>query len=241
MALYDSFIENMSTHPNFVQKLEIYRNKKIAQFIDGFVSKNAENKKTVFEVGIGIGTFADEITKLNYVYTGLDRNKQMVDIFSEKYETLLGEIPPLPKNVRTDYYDLAYAAFVAEHMQDGIQLFDFVGELKMATKKNGVIALIMPDTRSMGIEFWNQDYTHRYPTTERNVSMICKENNLQIEKIAFYKGPFLRHFWFWIVKIIAFFYSYRWCGRLFGHKVLFYSIYQYIKIDIMLFICRKID
>ena len=67
MALYDSFIENMSSHPKIVQKLEIYRNKKIAQFIDKFVVEKSNNK-TVFEVGIGIGTFADEITKLHIQY-----------------------------------------------------------------------------------------------------------------------------------------------------------------------------
>ena len=75
MALYDSFIENMSSHPKIVQKLEIYRNKKIAQFIDKFVIEESDDK-TIFEVGIGIGTFADEITKLHYTYTGLDRNQK---------------------------------------------------------------------------------------------------------------------------------------------------------------------
>lgn len=238
MALYDSFIENMSSHPKIVQKLEIYRNKKIAQFIDKFVIEESDDK-TIFEVGIGIGTFADEITKLHYTYTGLDRNQKMVELFGEKYHTLLGEIPPLPNQVKTNYYNIAYAAFVAEHMRDGIELFEFVHALKTVVKPNGIIVLIMPDARSMGIEFWNQDYTHRYPTTERNVRMICEENNLKVENITFYRGPFLRKVMFWIIKFLAFFYSYRWCGRLFRHKALFYSIYQYIKIDVMLFVCRK--
>ncbi|PKP21009.1 MAG: hypothetical protein CVU04_02720 [Bacteroidetes bacterium HGW-Bacteroidetes-20] len=240
MALYDSFIETMSSHPKFVQNLEIYRNKKISEFIDKFVCQK-ENQKTVFEVGIGIGTFAEEISKLGYRYTGLDRNQQMVSLFSEKYETIYGEIPPLMDSIKRNHYDLAYSAFVAEHMRDGIELFEFVNGLKSVVKKDGIVALIMPDARSMGIEFWNQDYTHRYPTTERNVSMICNENNLKIEKIIFYRGPFLRNFWFSIIRFFAFFYNYRWFGRLFGNKTLFYSIYQYVKIDIMLFICRKID
>ena len=159
-------------------------------------------------------------------------------MFGEKYHTLLGEIPPLPNQVKTNYYNIAYAAFVAEHMKDGIELFEFVHALKTVVKPNGIIALIMPDARSMGIEFWNQDYTHRYPTTERNVRMICEENNLKVENITFIEVLFKKNDVL-DCKVFSIFIIIVGVDDFLDIKLYFYSIYQYIKIDIMLFVCRK--
>lgn len=238
MALYDSFVDNMSDHPPFVQKAEIYRNRKIAETVHSYHKKENKTPK-ILEIGIGIGTFADAITSLGWKYVGLDQNKKMVELFGEKYETIQANVPPLPESLKDATFDAAYAAFVTEHMADGIQAYQFVNDLTQVIKKDGLIVLIMPDARSMGIEFWNQDYTHRYPTTERNITQICEENGLTIEKIIFYRGPFLRRVGFWTLKLFGWLFNYRLMGRIFGHKAFFYSIYQYIRIDVMMVVCRK--
>lgn len=239
MSLYDSFIDTMTAHPPYVQKMEVRRNEKIAAIIDRYI-KNQE-QKSVLEVGIGVGLFKNAIMKLGYAYTGLDRNQKMVDTFNacnDGSKAICASIPPIPE-ILTEKFDVIYAAFVAEHMRDGLELFQFIDELKMLLKPNGLLVLIAPDARSMGIEFWNQDYTHRYPTTERNVSCIVKEAELAIEKIIFYRGAMWTGFKFWLCKIAGIFYNYRLMSRLFGRKAFFYSVYQYLKIDTLFFICRK--
>jgi predicted TPR repeat methyltransferase len=241
MSLYDSFIDTMSAHPSYVQKMEIRRNEKIAAVIDRYV--NTKEAKKALEVGIGIGLFKDAITKLGYAYTGIDRNQKMLDLVNHKNDgskAICANVPPVPEELKLKQFDVTYAAFVAEHMADGIELFSFVEELKHTLKENGTLVLIMPDARSMGMEFWNQDYTHRYPTTERNVSCIVREAGCQIEKIVHYRGAMWTGFMFWLWQFIGFFYSYQWMGRLFGHKAFFYSVYQYIKIDTLFFICTPV-
>lgn len=240
MAFYDSFIDTMTAHPTYIQKMEVRRNEKIATIIDKHIEK--QEPKSVLEVGIGIGLFKDAIMKLNYAYTALDRNQKMVaavNACNDGSRAICASVPPVPDELKTERFDVVYAAFVAEHMADGVELFSFVDGLKSLLKENGLLVLIAPDVRSMGIEFWNQDYTHRYPTTERNVSCIVKEAGLTIEKIIYYRGAMWTGFKFWLCKIAGAFYNYRLMGRLFGHKAFFYSVYQYLKIDTLFFICRK--
>jgi predicted TPR repeat methyltransferase len=230
----------MYAHPSYVQKLEIRRNEKIACTIDSYV-RNKESK-SVLEIGVGVGLFKKAIMKFDYAYMGVDRNQKMVDTLNacvDGSKAICATIPPIPNVLKTEKFDVVYAAFVAEHLADGVELFNFTDGLKSLLKENGLLVLIAPDVRSMGIEFWNQDYTHRYPTTERNVSCIIKETGLSIEKIIFYRGAMWTGITFLLCKIAGWFYYYRLMGWIFGRKAFFYSVYQYIKIDNMFFICRN--
>jgi hypothetical protein len=110
--------------------------------------------------------------------------------------------------------------------------------MNRALKPEGVLALVVPDALSLGLEFWNLDYTHRYPTAERNVSQILLECGLRIEQIVRYRGAGWIGWRYWLACCVGCLYSYRFWRILFRNKNFPYSVYQYLKQDILVFICR---
>ena len=191
------------------------------------------------EVGIGIGLFASACRQRRWRYTGIDRNKKIACELGRDLPVLVGEVPPLPVGVEPGSFDLVYSSFVFEHLADGMHGFEFARELCRALKPEGMLVLLVPDARSLGLEFWNLDYTHRYPTADRNVSQILLECGLRIERMIRYRGAGWVGWQYWLTRIAGWFYSYRFWQALFPNKDLPYSIYQYLNQDVLVFICRK--
>ncbi len=238
MALYDRFSAVMKSHGPFVQNMEIKRQGRILDWIAPFLT--IKDNVCALEVGVGIGLFASACRQRRWRYTGVDRNAKMACELGGDLPVLVGEVPPLPAGIASGSFDLAYAAFVFEHLADGIQGYRFACELTRALKPGGILTLVVPDALSLGLEFWNLDYTHRYPTAERNVSQILLECGLRIERIVRYRGAGWIGWRYWLARVAGFFYSYRfWQGCLRGSPYP-YSVYQYLKQDMLVFICRHV-
>jgi len=239
MALYDRYSDVMSGHPPFVQRMERSRQERIL----GYVERALRNPKDVHavEVGVGIGLFADACMKRGWDYTGIDRNDKMVRSLGERARVISGEVPPLPAVIQPGTMDLAYSSFVVEHLADGTHAFQFVSELSRSLKRDGLLVIVVPDALSLGLEFWNLDYTHRYPTMERNLTQILLEARLSVEKVVRYNGPCFTGLAYWLLHIASWFYSYRFWTAVLRNKLLPYSVYQYVNQDILVFICRKTE
>ena len=237
MAVYDRYPDVMSGHGPWVQRAEQKRQQRILRMVErSLISCDAVQ---ALEVGVGIGLFARACKERNWAYVGVDRNQKMVDRIGEEFRILCAEIPPWPEQLDQSAFDLAYSAFVLEHLADGSAAFDFVDVLKRAVKPGGVVALVVPDALSLGLEFWNLDYTHRYPTAERNVTQILQEHDLNVDHVVRYRGPGWTGVAYWFLRVLGWFYSYRFFGFLSRRPSLCYSIYQYVNQDVLVFICRK--
>lgn len=237
MALYDRFSDVMKGHGSFVQSVETKRQERILDWIAPFLKIKGE--VSALEVGIGIGLFASACRQRGWRYTGIDRNEKIAAELGRDLPVLVGEVPPLPVGVEPGSFDLAYSSFVFEHLADGMQGFEFARELCRTLKPEGMLVLVVPDARSLGLEFWNLDYTHRYPTADRNVSQILLECGLRIERMVRYRGAGWVGGRYWLARIAGWFYSYRFWQVLLRNKDLPYSIYQYLNQDVLVFICRK--
>lgn len=237
MALYDRFSDVMKSHGAFVQNMEAKRQERILDWIVPFLK--IKEKVQALEVGVGIGLFAVACRQRGWHYVGIDRNEKMACELGRDLPVLVGEVPPLPDGVVPGSFDLAYAAFIFEHLADGLQGYAFACELNRALKPDGVLVLVVPDALSLGLEFWNLDYTHRYPTANRNVSQILLECGLRIERIARYRGAGWIGWRYWLARGVGWFYSYRFWQVLLRTDAVPYSVYQYLKQDMLVFICRK--
>jgi SAM-dependent methyltransferase len=237
MALYDRYSDVMSGHPPFIQRIERQRQDRILGFVARHLARRTE--VNALEVGIGIGLFADACRERGWTYTGVDRNAKMLGRLGEAFTVVEGEVPPLPAAVPPGTFDVAYSSFVVEHLADGTAAFYFISELAKALRKEGLVVLVVPDALSLGMEFWNLDYTHRYPTAERNLTQILLEAKLKIEQVVRYNGPCFTGPLFWLTKFAGLFFSYRFWSWLLRNKALPYSVYQYVKQDVLVFIARK--
>lgn len=237
MALYDRYSDVMSGHPPLIQKLERYRQDRILRFIERRLARTSD--VSALEVGIGIGLFARACQARGWGYTGIDRNAKMLEQLGREFKVVEGEVPPAPAGIPENAFDLAYSSFVFEHLADGTAGFHFARELTRLARPGGLVVLVVPDALSLGLEFWNLDYTHRYPTAERNVTQILLECGLRVEQVVRYKGACFTGFLYALTRFAAFFYRYRFWTWITGNKQLPYSIYQYVNQDVLVFIARK--
>lgn len=181
MNYYDNFYKNK--HPKHLQRFLILNNKDLIQFILAKFNKNTPIK--FLEIGPGKGYVYKAILELNNSknrlvdYYAIDRNKLILEKLGIGKNGFLGEVPPMPpiKNK----FDIIYAAYVAEHLKDGETIYSMINELKKYLSKDGIVVFLTPDCMKQKMEFWNMDYTHKYPTTKRNVSMAFYENEFEIE------------------------------------------------------------
>ena len=237
MALYDRFIDVMEGQPPLVRKAEARRNRCVFHRISGHLSGGTAPQKVV-EVGVGTGAFARLCLDAGWAYTGIDRNTTFLSRL-EGVRAVPAEVPPFPESLDRNHFDLAYSAFVLEHMRDGLEALQFIEGLTGLLRPGGHLVLLVPDSLSLGLEFWNLDYTHRFPTCERNVGEIALECGLELREFIRYRGPFVTGPLLGLLRLGALGFSYRLCGALFGHKRFFYGVYQYVNQEILMFVFRK--
>lgn len=237
MALYDRFSEVVQNHGPFVQSLEAKRQERILNWIQPLIRD--ASLIHALEVGVGVGLFARACRGRGWVYQGVEPNEKMARELGGDPPVLLGEVPPLPVGVKRNFFDLVYSAFVFEHLADGIHGFKFTDELCRALKPEGLLVLVVPDALSLGMEFWNLDYTHRYPTAARNTTQILMECGLRIERMIRYRGAGWVGWRYWLARIAGWFYSYRLWRIVLRDNDFPYSVYQYLKQDVLVFICRN--
>lgn len=238
MALYDRYTEVMQGHPAWVQRMEEKRQARVLSWLIPHLPDPSSVR--ALEVGIGIGLFATACAARGWRYTGVERNAGMAAALGRQgFRTVVGECPPLPETVADGPFDLAYSSFVLEHTADGTAAFDFVSALAAALTPGGVLTLVVPDALSLGMEFWNLDYTHRYPTAERNVSQILFEAGLETKRIVRYRGAGWTGGRYALARVVGWFYHYPFWQRVLRNPTLPYSVYQYLKQDLLVFVARK--
>lgn len=236
MSLYDRYSDVMKGHPPFVQRLERQRQQRILNWIAPHLPAGPVS---AVEIGVGIGLFALAARERGWAYTGIDRNAKMARALGADFTVLEGEVPPLPAALAAGTHQLAYSSFVLEHLADGTAAYHFIAEMKRILEPGGLVALVVPDALSLGIEFWNLDYTHRYPTCDRNVTQILLENELEPVALRRYKGAGWTGLPYHLLRSVAWAYSYRFWSAVTGNRLLPYSLYQYLNQDILVFIARK--
>jgi len=237
MAVYDSFTDTLNDLPAVVQKLEAWRQKRIVSVVQSFYPGRTD--LSVAEVGIGTGLFLRAAIKEGWRYCGIDRSEKICGLFGKDHEVVCASVPPFPDSLAHRRFDVIYAAFVLEHMHDGTHAYAFVQALTNQLLDRGILVLVVPDCLTLGMEFWNIDYTHNFPTTARNIRQLCDDCGLDCQLIQPYRGPFLIGFVKFILMGIAALYSYKLLGVIFGRRPIFYSVFQYIKQDMLLLVANR--
>ena len=247
MKTYDIFFQNH--HPLWADRLLVWCNKTLFSFLRRQVLSRGPIR--VLEIGPGKGYFyraSQSSEGISYVAT--DRNTSFQTAFPD-VEFHQGSVPSLPADIGT--FDMIYAAYVIEHLADGLTLAEFAKNCAEHLREGGVLVVTCPDALKQQFEFFNMDYTHRYPTTERNVTMALSDSGFVSTRIypisglltlpGFYVRPV-----FWLLRISMFWYHHRWMQFLFGWLVRvplsslqnpFYRFYCLAKQENLLFIAKK--
>lgn len=249
MAQYDIFFQN--EHPRIAQKFLIWLNFSLFSFLRKKSNFAKVGTLRILEVGPGKGYFYQAVSKTeNVSYVACDRNSSFHQSFPEA-EFYSATAPFFPQNIGK--FDIIYAAYVVEHLSDGLVVSEFLHGCLEYLNPGGIVVVTCPNALAQKFEFWNMDYTHRYPTTARNMRMAFLDAGFshtemhEIHGLLTFPG-FTSSILHWIFKGVLFFYRYRvihfFFGWIFGKKLYeldnpFYRLYCLIKQENLLCIGKK--
>ncbi|MBI4066092.1 methyltransferase domain-containing protein [Candidatus Gottesmanbacteria bacterium] len=249
MQLYDIFLSNV--HPRWIQSILARFNKNILVYLLTFFKKN--RRLSVLEIGPGKGYFYRATRAVPRIrYSAFDRNSHMLKQLNIS-RIFHGEAPTLV-NFKQKFH-IIYIAYVIEHLQHGEAIYELIRNCKKYLYPDGIIVMLAPNALAQGLDFWNEDYTHLYPTTKRNVAMAFYDNGISDLTVADFNDAALwmtskGSLWMWIVtlcQILFYFYNYHVAISLLSplyHKKeyeldnILYRLYLFLKAKNLLFVAR---
>ncbi len=170
----------------------------------------------LLEVGAGHGFFAEICTELGNEFFAIEPNKIMYDgLVSKNYSVKQVYCPPIPH--QSEEFDLVYAGYVLEYLQDAKTAFTFVEECHRVLRPGGVLAIVSSDYMKMGKEFWNVAYMTSFATTERRIRQLLFDAGFEHTRSVFFAGNLFgatRYFAYVFYK----FYSYNLFNAIFRQK-----------------------
>lgn len=199
-------------------------------------------KGEVLEIGPGEGILAGLSRAADIRYRGLERNPTFQSLLEARgFDVVLGSAPPLPFEDKE--FDLVCAMHVLEHMVNFEVALELVQECHRVLKPDGMLALAVPDYLRAGIEFFQWDYTHSFPTTVWRVQQILGDAGFEIERIVHFTGSLTSPFARWPVDLIGFILHTRlvyWLGSCLGLDPWFFKFHKTFEPSFLV-ISRKID
>ena len=178
MPAYDIFLKN--EHPDWAARWMIKNNSKLLAYLKHTYFRK-KNKVRVLEVGPGKGYFKEAVLRGGgYEYYAVDRNVNILkNLHLDASHTKTAQMPYIDFAIK---FDLIFVGYVIEHLSDGMELYHAIGNLKSMLKDHGILVLQFPDAMKLGMEFYNIDYTHKFPTTKRNVNQAVLDHSMHVEK-----------------------------------------------------------
>lgn len=179
MAAYDIFYENQQ--PGFASELLVNNANRLLKWLYKKYEFDKKEQVNILEIGPGKGYFHAAVKRGKFGdYYAMDRNYKMLEALGiEKERCIEATLPAIPIEKK---FDIIFLGYVIEHLDNGIQLYASLENLKQHLSAEGVIVLQFPDCMKLGMEFYNIDYTHTFPTTKRNVNQAVLDCGMYVDK-----------------------------------------------------------
>ncbi|MHB0867596.1 MAG: class I SAM-dependent methyltransferase [Thermoleophilia bacterium] len=164
------------------------------RLVYSLLEKHLRAGAEVLELGVGKGFFARVCREHGHPYQGVEANSEQCRLLGEEgLSVTCGAVPPVPVERPDDGFGLVYSAHLLEHLAGSQAVHELLGQCAGLLAENGVVAMLFPDAMALGKHFWNCDYTHAFPTTERRVGQAMADAGLQVmaahRLCGHYTGP----------------------------------------------------
>lgn len=134
---------------------------------------------SVLEIGPGEGWVGLACRAEGISYTGVEASETGARLLRDRgLQVEVGSVPPLPSSINP--VDLVYASHVIEHLPSPAAVVSLLKSLHGVLRAGGTVALAFPDARRLGIDFWDCDYTHTWPSTLRRIRQAAADAGFDI-------------------------------------------------------------
>lgn len=137
----------------------------------------------MLEIGPGQGTLAALAVDAGWEYSAVEPSPILAEqLRARGLDIIEAFAPPLPAADAS--FDVIYADQVLEHMSGIDAARALTAEARRALKPGGVFFVVVPDYLKERGFFWDIDYTHNFPTTERRVRQLLYDGGFEIERVV---------------------------------------------------------
>ena len=144
--------------------------------------KHASPPGPMLEVGPGHGSLAALAIEAGWKYSAIEPSQVLADrLRAAGIQVVQAMTPPIPAADAS--CRVLYADQVLEHMSGIDTAIQFVAEARRVIEPGGVFFVVVPDYLKERGFFWDIDYTHNFPTTERRVRQLFHDGGFQTEKV----------------------------------------------------------
>jgi hypothetical protein len=184
--MYDLHLKRISSRPG--EKFQKYLHGKWLTKFLGSIKEHGVVEK-ILEVGPGGGRLAVEILTRGFNYSCIEPTQSMLSLTKEKIDKAFlgspdvkyyGEKLPKISNKLTSTQDAVVMIHVLEHADNPTVAFEWLSAIKTTLNSCGFLFIISPDYRDYGVDFFDCDWTHSYPTTLNNVVEIVEESGFEV-------------------------------------------------------------
>ena len=149
----------------------------------GLLMKHASPPGPMLEIGPGHGSLAALAIEAGWRYSAVEPSPALAQRLRDAgIEVVQAMTPPIP--APDSSCRVLYADQVLEHMSGIDAARQLVAEAGRVIEPGGVLFLVVPDYLKERGFFWDIDYTHNFPTTERRVRQLLHDGGFEIERVV---------------------------------------------------------
>jgi SAM-dependent methyltransferase len=176
-TFYRTFSEKKLTSLGGARRTRIERSRL------GILARHATPPGPMLEIGPGQGTLAALAIQAGWQYSAVEPSPLLADrLRAEGLDVVQAWTPPVPATDAS--CEVLYADQVLEHMSGIDAARAFVAEALRVLRPGGVVFIVVPDYLKERGFFWDIDYTHNFPTTERRVRQLLYDGGFEIERVV---------------------------------------------------------
>jgi SAM-dependent methyltransferase len=176
-TFYRTFSEKKLTSLGGARRTRIERSRL------GLLAKHASIPGPMLEIGPGQGTLAALAIAAGWEYSAVEPSPLLAErLRAEGLNVVQAWTPPVPATDAS--CGVLYADQVLEHMSGIDAARAFVAEALRVLRPGGVVFIVVPDYLKERGFFWDIDYTHNFPTTERRVRQLLYDGGFEIERVV---------------------------------------------------------
>ncbi|MBE0428404.1 MAG: methyltransferase domain-containing protein [Thermoleophilia bacterium] len=151
------------------------------RLIYSLLERHLPAEAPVLELGVGKGFFARLCDEHGHPYQGLEADHEQCRMLEQDgIEVTCASVPPVTMPAPEGGFGLIYSAHLLEHLKGSHEVHRLLADCAGLLADDGVAAMLFPDAMAMGKHFWNCDYTHAFPTTERRVAQAMADAGLEV-------------------------------------------------------------
>lgn len=187
---YDYFAKHRNTKIGDIMVCKMF------QTLSTWISELHPQKTRVLEIGVGRAVFASCLRDTlgeNLSYLGIEPNDDLRKAAeSNGFPAIKAILPPFPESLERNSFDVVIISHVLEHFQNHTEALEVLKCVHDLLKPGGHFVLVYPDFIDWGNEFYNIDYSHSFPLTERRVDHLMVDSKFEVERKAFFRAHFYR-------------------------------------------------